>query len=75
MPITRNTKRSYMINFSRKHRRHHRQHLNQKINVHDDDKIKRTHNTILPKFLYFAVQELQQNEEEKSNIRHQHVRI
>jgi hypothetical protein len=43
--------------------------------LYDDDKIKSTHNTILPKFLCFAVQELQQNEQEKSSIKHQHARI
>jgi hypothetical protein len=35
MPITRNTKRLFMINFSLKHQN---QHLNQKTNVQDDTK-------------------------------------
>ncbi len=42
--------------------------------LYDDDKIKRTHNTILPKFLAFAIEELQQNESGKG-IKHQRVRI
>jgi GMP synthase-like glutamine amidotransferase len=42
--------------------------------LYDDDKIKRTHNTILPKFLDFAIAELQQREE-VIGIKHQRVRI
>ena len=42
--------------------------------LYDDDKIKRTHNTILPKFLAFAIEELQQNESGKG-IKHQRGRI
>ena len=42
--------------------------------LYDDDKIKRTHNTILPKFLDFAIEELQQKEAGKG-VMHQRVRI
>jgi hypothetical protein len=42
--------------------------------LYDDDKIKRTHNTILPKFLDFAIAELQQKEV-VTGIKHQRVRI
>jgi GMP synthase-like glutamine amidotransferase len=40
--------------------------------LYDEDKIKRTHNTILPKFLEFALEELQK---EGRGIKHQHARI
>ena len=43
--------------------------------LYDDDKIKSTHNTILPRFLDFAINQLQQNDEGVKSVKHQHVRI
>jgi hypothetical protein len=43
--------------------------------LYDDDKIKSTHNTILPRFLDFAITQLQQNDEVVKSVKHQHVRI
>lgn len=42
--------------------------------LYDEDKIKRTHNTILPRFLDFAINQLQLIVEEVS-VKHPHVRI
>jgi len=42
--------------------------------LYDEDKIKRTHNTILPRFLDVAINQLQLKDEEVA-VKHPHVRI